>query len=582
MPHPSPLSQIAPTTLADNVSRADSVSRNAGGARLRLPFGLVALFATLFLAALWFGTLDYRRLADPDEGRYAEIAREMVASGDWITPRLNGLKYFEKPALQYWATAAAFRAFGESEGVARLWPALTGALSIIVMMLAGWRLWGRMTGLVSGLILAGCLWFMGGAHVLTVDMGVTGFMSVTLAAFLLAQRDDASAIARRRWMWLAWAGMGFAVLSKGLIGLVLPGAVLTLYVLWQRDWKRLQQLELIVGTLIFLAITLPWFVAVSIRNPEFAQFFFIHEHFQRYTTEISHRVQPWWFFIPLLLAGTLPWVSLLPGALRMAQTHTPGDFQPQRLLLLWAVFIFVFFSVSDSKLPLYILPVFPALAPLLAIYALTLPRETLARHMLFAAAIGAAISLVGVALASGWQSNRGAAAMRDYGVWIAVGGSVIALTMLAATASIQRGRTLLAFYAASLSTLIGGQIIGLGHNTLAASNSSYALAQLIQSKMHADTELYTFKRYDQSLPFYLKRTIPLVDYQDEFALGQQQEPTRNSVARSTLIDHWRAGRRILVITREDGRQALEQAGLRMTVLYQDNKRVLLASPAALQ
>jgi 4-amino-4-deoxy-L-arabinose transferase-like glycosyltransferase len=533
----------------------------------------------LFLVGLWFGTLDYRRLAEPDEGRYAEIAREMAASSDWVTPRLDGLKYFEKPALQYWATAAAFRAFGESEGVARLWPALTGLLALVATLIAAQRLWGRTLGYVSALVLASCLWFMGGGHVLTVDMGVSGFMTLTLAAFLIAQRDTATPAERRRWMWLAWAAMGLAVLSKGLIGIVLPGAILVLYMLWQRDWKRLTQIELGVGLVIFLAITLPWFVTVSLRNPEFAQFFFVHEHFQRFTTTIAHRVEPWWYFMPLLLIGALPWTSLLPGALRMAAAPAPGSFQPQRLLLLWAVFIFVFFSVSDSKLPLYIVPIFPAVAPLIARYALSLPRKSLARHMLFAAAIGAAISLVGVALASGWQSPRVPAAMRDYGVWIAIGGSVFALAMLAGAATIQRGRIVLAFYLASLSTLIGGQIIGLGHDTMAASNSSYALAQLIRSHAQPDTELYEFRHYDQSLPFYLKRTIPLVDYQDEFALGQAQEPTRNTVATATLIAHWRAGRRILVVTREDGLATLQDAGLKVYVLYQDRKRMLLASPA---
>jgi 4-amino-4-deoxy-L-arabinose transferase-like glycosyltransferase len=561
---------------------SNSTPHQAASAPARtLRISLLTLAATLFLVILWFGTLDYRRLADPDEGRYAEIAREMVASGDWITPRLNGLKYFEKPALQYWATAAAFRAFGATEGVARLWPALTGLLAIVAMTLAALRLWGRDAAIASGLVLAGCVWFMGGGHVLTLDMGVTGFMSLTLASFLIAQRDTASPAARRYGMWLAWAAMGLAVLSKGLIGVVLPGAILTLYIVWQRDWQRLKQLQIGAGLVIFLAITLPWFITVSLRNPEFAQFFFIHEHFQRYTTDISHRVQPWWYFLPLLLAGTLPWISLLPGALRLALTRVAGDFQPQRLLLLWAGFICVFFSVSDSKLPLYILPVFPALAPLLARYALKLPRAVLARHLLFAAAIGALIGLIGGALALGWQSqNKGVpAAMRDYGDWIAVGGAVMALTLFMAAASIQRGRTLLAFYAAALSTLIGGQIIGLGHDTMAASNSSYALAQLIAAKTQPGTELYEFRHYDQSLPFYLKRTIPLVDYQDEFALGQQMEPTRNSVATSTLIAHWRAGRRILVVTREGGQQTLARAGLRTVVLYRDRKRMLLANPA---
>src|SRR5215468_8006421 len=147
------------------------------------PRGL-ALLALVF-ALVWFCNLDYRRLVHPDEGRYAEIPREMVATGDWLTPRLDGIKYFEKPALQYWITAAAYEAFGVHAWTARLWPALAGFLGVLFIGYLGLRLDGPVLGLYSAAALGSCLWYAGNAHILTLDSGLTLWMSVGLGSFLL-------------------------------------------------------------------------------------------------------------------------------------------------------------------------------------------------------------------------------------------------------------------------------------------------------------------------------------------------------------------------------------------------------------
>ena len=240
---------------------------------------LLAVFA-----AAWFCNLGYRHLFKPDEGRYAEIPREMVASGDWLTPRLNGFKYFEKPALQYWATAAAFGAFGQNEWAARLWPGLAGFFGVLLVFWTGNRLFGPPIGLYGALVAASSAMYVLIGHFLSLDMALAFFMSASVFAIALAQRDESGDIERRRWMLLAWAAAALAVLSKGLVGIVLPAGAVVLYALIERDRERWARLHLLPGGLLFLAITAPWFVAVSLANPEFFRFFFIHEHVDRFLT----------------------------------------------------------------------------------------------------------------------------------------------------------------------------------------------------------------------------------------------------------------------------------------------------------
>ena len=247
------------------------------------------LVVAALAAIIWFALLGYRDLIEPDEGRYAEIPREMVASGDWVTPRLNDFKYFEKPALQYWMTAISFKLFGESNASARLWTALIGFVCGLFIWYLGAKLFNPEAGFYGFIITISGLLFVGLGHYLTLDMGVSAFMVLGVGSLALAQsrRDDPVHV--RNWMLLGWSMLAGAVLTKGLIGVVLPGGAVVLYSLWQRDWALWKNLHLFKGLLLFLLLTVPWFVAVSLANEEFAEFFFIHEHFDRYTTTAHQR-----------------------------------------------------------------------------------------------------------------------------------------------------------------------------------------------------------------------------------------------------------------------------------------------------
>jgi len=423
--------------------------------------GAVALL--LVFTAIWFSNLDYRRLIHPDEGRYAEIPREMAASGDWITPRLNGIKYFEKPALQYWITAAAYSTFGVHQWTARSWPALSGFLGVLFIGYVGLRLGGSRLGLYSAAVIGSSAAYALSAQILTLDAGLTFWMSVGLGSLFIAQRDDATPGEERGWMLAAWAALALAVLSKGLIGLVLPGAALVIYTLLQRDWSLWRRMHSIGGLLLFLAISAPWFLVVSMRNSEFFNFFFIHEHFARFMTHEARREGAWWYFVPVLLAGMLPWVTVLLWTVRSTWTNAPvsrNGFSWQRFTLVWSAFIFVFFSVSDSKLPWYILPIFPALALALGWQLTVLPRITLARLMLPpVAAVGfimLAVLIAYPAIASRFaDTGEPLELLLAYGVWlksacmVAFAGGVLGLLCLQSD-----GRTA-AVLILSVSALVG-------------------------------------------------------------------------------------------------------------------------------
>src|SRR6266850_7475266 len=353
------------------------------------------LLAVLAIAALVVGIDNMERpLANPDEGRYSEISREMAASGDWVTPRLNGIKYFEKPPLQYWATAVAFKLFGENEASARLYVGLCGLATILLIGFAGMRLLNPEAGLAAMLVLVSSPYFLALGGIVTLDMGLTLWTTATVCALLLAE-NAAEPRARRRWMLAAWTAMALAVLSKGLVGIVFPAAAIFFYCVMRRDLSILRRLEWLRGALIFLALAAPWFVLVSLANPEFARFFFIHEHFQRFLTQSHRRVEPAWYFLPVLAVGFLPWVFALPSAIAEAWRSEAGARGPQplRLLLAYSAFIVVFFSASGSKLPAYILPAFPPLALVLGGYlAQARPRRL---------ALWAALTIpIGIALAA--------------------------------------------------------------------------------------------------------------------------------------------------------------------------------------
>jgi 4-amino-4-deoxy-L-arabinose transferase-like glycosyltransferase len=534
----------------------------------------------LVCALLWFVGLEYRGLFMPDEGRYADIAREMLDSGDWITPRLNGIKYFEKPPLQYWATAATFALFGADEWTARLWPAVTGLLCIAFTAFAARRLAPGSSPGLTAVILAGSWGFFLGSQFLTLDMGVTFFLTAAMLGYALSRRADIPPWIQRNWMLLAWAAAACAVLSKGLIGVVIPGLALAVYVAIERDLTALRRLHWMPGLALFAAIAVPWFVLVQQRNPEFLRFFFIYEHFERYLLPDHHRPGPWWYFVPVALVGLWPWTPALPAAIARAwKAPAVAGFKPDRFLAIWAAVVIVFFSASHSKLPGYILPAVPAILLLFSRHYPYLSERLRRSPALACAASGLLVALLAAALLVFSQRLPWKELEVYYSIWLLVAAFALSAGGFAALELFRRAMPERALAAAALGSLVAMQLALSGTHVVDEHYSSERLIEKIAGKkmrFPGDAPFYSVASYDQSVPFYLGRPVTLVAYKDELAPGIAAEPHKYIGTVEEFLGLWREDREAFAIMKPPLYEKLSSEGLPGRVLARDARWIVVA------
>ncbi len=493
------------------------------------PWSRDFLLLTLAMVALFGFRLGSHALFNPDEGRYAEVPREMVATGDWVTPHLDGVKYLEKPPLMYWAVALCLEVFGASEWSVRAPVALFGLGGVLLTYAAGRRLYGRPAGLLAAGVLATSLLYFVLARLLIIDMAVSVLIGATLFCFIFGVQEPRGP--RRRWLFYGlYASAALATLAKGLIGFLLPGAVMFLWLLLCRQWRRLRPFYLPTGSLIFLVVAAPWHVLAAIRNPEWTQFYLLFEHWERFFSPTHQRTEPWWFFGPILLLGLFPWLGFLWPALRRRLAGAGsglagvwagrGENAVAWFLVTWAAFIFLFFSGSESKLAPYILPVFPPLAVLIGAELASALAETPAGRR--RAAVGAfsflcgllAFALVVAVLKPGvLRDTAQAAELRPYAYAMAamliLGGYAaswavrarglgVALTLLTATS--------LGFYA----------VLTLATPYIRPATKPLALE--LRRLARPGDRLYTYHGFFHDFTFYSRHLVGTVAYKDELEL----------------------------------------------------------------
>jgi 4-amino-4-deoxy-L-arabinose transferase-like glycosyltransferase len=374
----------------------------------RMPAGPAAV---LLAAVLWLAaTIWVRPLMLPDEGRYVGVAWEMLRSGHWLVPTLDGLPYFHKPPLFYWITAGSLSLFGMHEWAARAAPFL-GAIAAVGSLFAFASRWaGAAVARWSLLVLVTSPLLFAGAQFANLDMLVAGCISVTIIAFASAVLDFERGARPRGALLAGYVFAALGLLAKGLIGIVLPGMVIVAWVLALRRPRALLRLLWWPGLLLFAVISVPWFAAMQQRFPEFLHYFFVVQHFQRFTTTGFNNPEPFWFYLAVLPVGMLPWSAWLPAAVRTWARNPEG--RAVRLLMwLWLALITLFFSLPRSKLIGYILPASVPLAFLVA-EALSAGVATgsarVRRFIAVAASAGAALCLavVGVVTTAPNKSLR--------------------------------------------------------------------------------------------------------------------------------------------------------------------------------
>lgn len=325
---------------------------------------------TFFIGSLFFIFLGAHNLLTPDEGRYTEIAREMAVNGNYITPFLNGIVFLDKPILFYWLECFSIKLFGLSEWSLRFWPCIFGIWGCLTTYIAGRFLFNRRTGILAAFILATSFFYYFMAHYANMDLEVAVLISTSLFAFIIASRFENS-VKRSVFLYSTYIFAAFAVLTKGLIGIVFPGMIIFCWIIFLNNWRLLKKIHLLSGTIIFLLISAPWFILEQRVNHEFFHYFFFTQHILRFLTANLNNINKVWFYLPVIIIGIFPWFIFLGQTIwqkiKLILTNRK-QYQTELFLLLWILLIVLFFSIPASKLIGYILPVFPAIALLIGSY----------------------------------------------------------------------------------------------------------------------------------------------------------------------------------------------------------------------
>ena len=448
-------------------------------------------------------------LMDPDEGRYAEIAREFFVLKDWLIPHLNLLPYLEKPPLVYWLTALSFKVFGYTEMAARLPSAASALAGLFLAYGLGRAFWGPLPGVLSALGLATMAGYVVLGRILTLDMTFALFLNLGIGLGYLALSRERS----RLWLW-AYGALALAVLTKGPVALVLAGLIWVIGV-WisRRPWRALIQVR---GWLLLALLTLPWFSAVQWRYPEFFHFYVLEQHFGRFLTPAIHP-EPVYYYGPVLLGLLLPWTWLLPWALRVGPRWRDPDY---RFLVIWAAVIVVFFSLSRGKLVPYILPALLPLALLLGhglaqltgVGRLSFNARVLKTSLLVWAGTGVAlVALYFWAPASVIKPLARAHLDSPYLLALAV---IWALTPLAALTWRHLGALL-------LGALLLGALLPLGIDQVSLGRSFKEMGLALKSRWQPGDALVGEQLYSQGLSFYSGQVFHLLGCRTELDFGER-------------------------------------------------------------
>lgn len=512
---------------------------------------LVLFTVILAVLALYFIPLGSYPLLEADEGRYAEMPREMIESGNFVTPMLNYVKYFEKPVLLYWMNAGSFLAFGQNEFAARFATALCALLGALVTGMLGAYIYGSAAGLLAGIITATSLLYFAIGTINITDMPLSFFITLAMAAFYVGHIER-----NKLWYLVFYAAMALGLLTKGLVAIVLPGGIIFWYIILTRKWHIILDALYLPGIILFFVISVPWFWLVCRANSDFFHFFFIQEHFLRYATKMHNRYEPFWFFLPMIPAGLMPWTPFLLSLFsRESVVRSPYHYEKRDAnlyLLLWFGVILLFFSLSSSKLIPYIVPCLPPLAILMgADIARMMENEKwhggamgwlLGISCLFSAAL-VGYSLLGQEIPSG----------QTLPIAIKVSAGLLVGPLAAKWFSAPRRNNFPAAIAAlCLSAVLF--IAGLHgiYNIMGETRSMKAVSEVIIKERAPDETVATFGDLLHGIPFYTKQRVMVVEYPGELEFGSKHEEGKGWFPTSDdFRAQWKGGRPLILVTRKN-------------------------------
>ncbi len=472
----------------------------------------------------------------------------MVVSDDWITPHYNNFVYLDKPAVFFWLEAASLKTLGVSETAARVPSALMAVATMLLVWFLARRMFGDAAGLRAGLVFAACPLTLVFAREVIFDMSLTFLVTVAMVAFWLIEESGF----RKPWFdALLFAAMGLAVITKGFVGILIPLVAILIYQFARghaKDWLRLRWSW---GLLVLLAAALPWFIAVSLRNPDFPHYAFWNESLKRFTTASAHRGGGIFYYIPVFLGGFFPWsfFLLLAGWNRLRRWHELRQEagRPILFLLSWAAWVFVFFSTSHSKLPAYFLPAIVPLSILVGCVWSEVSNNARSRPPDWLTAGFALLLTIGVVVAAASHSWLYASFHARLGKKFAPGISELIQPSLLYTGLIL---AVMGFLGRRIATKARGRTQAVATFTLlvvvvpmlvlrwyaplrllAESHSSRSLAATIQASPERDAPIYGYYYFRTSLPFYLRRPVGLLsehwgEMTSNYQVAQQEDTRR--------------------------------------------------------
>ncbi len=564
--------------MAEEASSAARLARDVNGAPARwhgaetlavpVVFGIAGLIFFFHLGAYGFW--------EPDEARYGEIGREMLALHDFIVPHLNYVAYVEKPPLLYWLTALSFRILGINEFAARLVPAMSALLGVLATFIFADRAMGRPRAVMATAILATAPLYAVMAQVLTTDMLLSAMTTIAIFSLFLYFKEGGI------WCWIAYVAVALATLTKGPVGIALPALTMVVFLWWERALRgAIRRFHAIAGGILIVAIVAPWFTAISLREPGFLDFYFIGEHIRRiFDSSFSHG-EPAYFYIPVVILGLLPWSLLVPFLTWRRMTPNPA----RRYCVLAALVIIGTFSASSGKLIPYIIPAFPPLAVLLAdgIIACAWVDESRPLRSPDSRILMESGPLLGLLGAGVIIAAMKAASFRTPYLMLlqpelfAIGGILVfggAMTTIAFSERLTgAGLSLIVI------TLAGALCAATWARLAAEPLRSYASLSKAVAERTANAKIICYHRYVQGLPFYTHRRVILVGPLSELRFGAERAPDADQYFFSSdndLLRLWnQPGDTVLVLDAGDLARLKDQLGSFTLLAVEHTKRAII-------